>query len=180
MEYYYLHSSELYHHGILGMKWGIRRYQNKDGSYTAEGKLRRAKNSNEDWYAPSSKAKTKKPSTTEKIKEAGQYCAKEMAKELRNCPNFAAGAGKYSTGAYNKGWSSKPQEGHSGSRYFYSYVVYNKDKYRLTHLLEKGHVIKNKSGGMSYGKVAAIPHIAPLEERWNNEFVKRCEEAVQE
>ena len=26
----------------------------------------------------------------EKIKEAGQYCAKEMAKELRNCPNFAA------------------------------------------------------------------------------------------
>ena len=70
MEYYYLHSSELYHHGILGMKWGVRRYQNKDGSYTAEGKLRRAKNSNEDWYAPSSKAKTKKPSTTEKIKVA--------------------------------------------------------------------------------------------------------------
>lgn len=29
---------ELYHHGILGMKWGIRRYQNKDGSLTAAGK----------------------------------------------------------------------------------------------------------------------------------------------
>lgn len=70
MEYYYLHSSELYHHGILGMKWGVRRYQNKDGSYTAEGKRRRAKNQNEDWYAPSSKAKTKKASTTEKIKAA--------------------------------------------------------------------------------------------------------------
>lgn len=28
---------ELYHHGILGQKWGIRRYQNKDGSLTAEG-----------------------------------------------------------------------------------------------------------------------------------------------
>ena len=29
---------ELYHYGVLGMKWGIRRYQNKDGSLTAAGK----------------------------------------------------------------------------------------------------------------------------------------------
>ena len=33
----------LQHHGILGMKWGVRRYQNKDGSLTAAGRKRVAK-----------------------------------------------------------------------------------------------------------------------------------------
>ena len=37
---FYIPYSEDYlaHHGILGMKWGVRRYQNKDGSYTELGR----------------------------------------------------------------------------------------------------------------------------------------------
>ena len=34
------YGSELYHHGILGQKWGIRRYQNADGTLTSAGKKR--------------------------------------------------------------------------------------------------------------------------------------------
>lgn len=36
-------ASELYHHGIKGQKWGIRRFQNEDGSLTEEGRKRYAK-----------------------------------------------------------------------------------------------------------------------------------------
>lgn len=53
MEYSY--RNELYHHGIKGQKWGVRRYQNEDGSLTKEGKERYGINAN-NWM--SAKGKT--------------------------------------------------------------------------------------------------------------------------
>lgn len=35
-----MNTSYLAHHGILGQKWGVRRYQNPDGSLTSAGKAR--------------------------------------------------------------------------------------------------------------------------------------------
>lgn len=46
-----MYDQELYHYGVKGMKWGIRRYQNKDGTLTSKGKKRYEKsndNSNDE------------------------------------------------------------------------------------------------------------------------------------
>lgn len=37
---YYVKSDYLVHHGIKGMKWGVRRYENEDGTLTEAGKAR--------------------------------------------------------------------------------------------------------------------------------------------
>lgn len=42
--------SELYHHGIKDQKWGVRRYQNEDGTYTEEGLARRRYQNNDGSY----------------------------------------------------------------------------------------------------------------------------------
>lgn len=76
--------------------------------------------------------------------------------------------GRYDRGKYSKSWAVKQEKSNWGSN---TYIIYNKKHYRLTHLLEFGHVVKNGTKRV-VGKARAIPHIKPMEEWVQNQLPK--------
>ena len=93
-----------------------------------------------------------------------QQVAKELAQEAsKDVKRDSPQSDTKRKGTYKKDWGiQKVDDG---------YVVRNKKEYRLTHLLEKGHVTRD---GKSRTK--AQPHIKPAEEKAIKEFEKRIEE----
>ena len=69
---------------------------------------------------------------------------------------------------YSKSWAVKEEKGTLGTTKF---TIYNKKHYRLTHLLEYGHVVKNGTKRV-VGNARAFPHIKPIEEWIQNQLPK--------
>lgn len=63
-------NDHLAHYGIKGMKWGVRRYHNKDGSYTNAGKRRRRSQNSDDYEETRSlRRKSAKQLSNEELKK---------------------------------------------------------------------------------------------------------------
>lgn len=76
-------------------------------------------------------------------------------------------------GKYAKSWSWKKIGAPLGHA---QYTVYNAKHYRLTHLLENGHLIRNQNG--TYGRTKAIPHIKPVELIVQDEFFNKLKQKL--
>ena len=99
---------------------------------------------------------------------------KQVLRKLKDTSPRRPGHGEYA-----RSWTSR-KEGKRARGVFLGGVnvtIYNKKHYRLTHLLEHGHVIMNKKGG-PYGRVRAYPHIGPAEDLAIEELPKEFEKEL--
>ena len=93
------------------------------------------------------------------LEEYAELAADVLKKEIQEAGKTAKkqieATAPRKTGRYAKSWAVKKVSETSNSL---EVTVHSRNRYMLTHLLENGHA---KRGG---GRVAAIPHIAPVEE----------------
>lgn len=73
------------------------------------------------------------------------------------------------TGKYKKSWAAKKVQENANSL---TMAVHSRDRYQIAHLLEHGHARRNGD------RVAAIPHIAPAEQKGAEELAEKIERGL--
>ena len=78
-------SDELYHHGIKGQRWGVRRYQNKDGTLTPAGKKRNKSETRREYESAKEQYRTAKKEYKRAALKAdtGRHQAYSLSKKKR-------------------------------------------------------------------------------------------------
>lgn len=89
--------------------------------------------------------------------------AKDTAKELKS-------TSPERSGAYARSWKVTKRGN--------TYIVHNAKHYRLTHLLENGHVVRNAKG--TYGRAKAIKHIGPALDEAERELPRKLESRLRQ
>ena len=98
------------------------------------------------------------------VEETGE-AAKKAAAELRE-------RSRKLSGAYAKGWIAEVQATETGVEG----IVHNKKWYMMTHLLEKGHIVKNRANGPALGRASGDGLIAKVADEVGSEFEGKFQE----
>lgn len=108
--------------------------------------------------------------TDEAVEKGVSETAKEAVQELRNA--HPSGSGRYGSWdeKYNKGW--KVMQTKRDKRYHKKATIHNATDYQLTHLLEKGHALRQG------GRARAFPHIAPVAEKCEDKLIQNIKKWV--
>lgn len=104
--------------------------------------------------------------TQAEVMQATETAAKKTAQDAVKALKAKSPRSKGHT-RYASKWKAKKED--------HGYIIYN-ELPGLTHLLEKGHdIVRN---GAKVGRAKAYPHIAPVEQTANEEFVKNTLEEL--
>lgn len=102
----------------------------------------------------------------EDVIDTSNTLTKEAVKELKQTSPKGKGTRDK---PYHKGWTRQKGKENKGR---YTIKIHNKTNYQLTHLLEFGHATRNG------GRTKAIPHIRPLEEKYNELYEQKLTTAI--